>query len=154
VITAQLWRFHTLPQMDVPDLDGLIVAEQPTYVVTLDLAAVVVDFIPVRQDALLATALGSVAVPDVGTLTIHRRDVPAERTILAYALAQRLRLLSRSMGLVMLGAEPDDPDATRGGRRVVPHRAKLLTSDGTWVERRVWEIMSPARHAAWTRAFR
>ncbi|SNQ49333.1 conserved hypothetical protein [Frankia canadensis] len=149
MITEKLWRFRTLPQMDLPDRDGVIVAEQPTYVVTLDLAEVVVDFIPVRQDALLRTALGLATVPGIGTLTIHRRDVPAESTILAYALAQRLRLLSRSMGLVMIGVEPDDPEATPEGGHVVRHGVELQTPDGSRVERGVWEIMTPHRHAAW-----
>ncbi|CAJ60409.1 MULTISPECIES: hypothetical protein [Frankia] len=142
-------RYRWLPEVVLPDTDGLLVCAEPVWDGQAGRPKMEADFWPVAAGVLLEAAFGAAGRPGVMAVVVHRgsRDLVASR--LAMVVGLRLAVRSARRGLVLCGGPLNGLDATFQGRRPVAHEVLVWESGDVWVPRRVWEVMAPDRYEQW-----
>ncbi|EIV94716.1 hypothetical protein [Frankia sp. QA3] len=138
-------RYRWLPEVALPDADGLLVCQEPAREGRLKMEA---DFWPMAAGLLVEAAFGAAVPPGVLAVVVHRRGADRTASRLAVLVGLRLAVHSGRRGLVV-GGSLDGLDATFGGRRPVAHEVLVWDSGDMWVPRRVWEVMAPGRYEQW-----
>lgn len=140
-------RYWWLPEMAIPDADGVLVWEQPCADESgrLGLGA---DFWPIAAADLVEAAVCSAMQPGVLMVTVHRREAGRLPTRLATVVGLRHAARSGRRGLVVNGSPLLDADVTARGRRLAVHDVLLWHGD-LWESHRVWEAMTPDGYGEW-----
>jgi hypothetical protein len=139
-----------LPPLDLPDTDGLVLAgASPRGPGT---ECVEVEFLPIEADALLCTAVEAASWPHIGSVTVHPRRAPADRTRLAFLIGRHLHVERSATGwdspVVTLGSALRPESAGGQGLRMVPHHARLRSGDH-WNRHTLWEVMGLRQYVTW-----